>query len=887
MLASAPRERINFDFAWRFHLGDPSNAECPPNAFPRKPTGIQCKGLTCDCTATNVTECRAYDDSAWAVVDAPHDALIGGAYMRDGDKNQAYLPINVTWYRKHFNLPGEWQGKSMWIYFEGVFRASTIWINGDLQLYHDSGYTSFSLRLDNISSVRYGDGVVNENVIAVRAEGEGGSGSWYEGAGIYRHNYVVATSRQHIAVDGVYGASTIPDEVKPRKRNESSSLEGMLADVAVFRPRVEVVNDANESTSVRVEFRFYDESDEVVGRSLSTTTIGPSTSVLVNASVHLMNAELWSLARPYMYEMQTVISSESGNVLDIVNVSIGIRRSVWDSDKGFFLNDEPVKWLGFSNRDDFAGVGVAVPDRVHLYRVQALGGIGGNAWRTGHNPPAPFLLDLFDRLGILVWVENRQFGNRTTWVENQRDMVRRDRNHPSVMVWSFCSDAGCIAGNDSTETEIAKIFKKASNDADPYRPVAANMNSGIGNGLTQVIDVQGLSHRDGKVYDSFRADYPNKPVIGSECCSCPTYRGEDVTNASACVLASFDGGCSSEQNGWEMSRSFAGGELVWTLFDYYGDAEPFAWPQVSSAFGSFDLAGFVKPSAFWYKAWWFYNSTNTTSSIARSPQLVDHRGGMRNKWTSARGFFVYIIQDWEPDLARPLRTIRAYTNAPMVELLVNGVSVGVQNVRWLGWAEWNNLTYAPGSLTAFAKISSRESVAEYFVETVGRPMGLIMAIDAPYNWTGTGRTLVLDGQDAALIRAYVVDIQGNPIPSSSHNVSFRIVSGPGRIIGVGNGNPNCHEPNKATWRSAYHGLVRAVVQVTENYATSDRDRILQIDSDAGKRTKIIPSSSKIAPPGEIVVSATVEGLTTSKLSIPLTTNMSESVLAVAKKLGNG
>ena len=932
--SQSPREQVNFDFAWRFYLGDPTNGTpCSKNAFPQNLTGVECRGLKSD-TSKSADECRStccdemdcaiwqyaedkgcwlgtsddcskkspswvgggrstpanitggpvarhYDDSAWEMVDTPHDALIGGEYTSTGNEKHAYLPLNVTWYRKHFNLPTDWRGKSVWIYFEGVFRSSMVWINGDMELYHDSGYTSFSVRLDNVSSTRYGDGKENENVVAVRADGNGGSGWWYEGAGIYRHNYLVATSPQHLAVEGVYGASMIPDKAK----FFYGENEGMQADMAEFLPSAEIANDANESASVQVTFTFYDEKNANVGQSKAMLTLKPHSISLANSTaVKVTNAELWSPSRPYLYQMQAVVSSQNGTALDSVNVSIGIRRSRWDPDKGFFLNDEPTKWLGFCDHNDFAGVGVGVPDRVNLFRAQAVRGVGGNSWRMSHNPPIPVLLDVLDRVGVLVWDENRQFGNDTTWVENQRDMVRRDRNHPSVMLWSFCNEGGCVAEKDPGEMTIAQMFKEASNEADPYRPVAANMNGGIGNGLTQVVDVQGFSHRSGDVYDSFHAKFPKKPVVGSECCSCRTYRGEDVTNSSTHVLTSFNADCNSEQNGWEMSRPFAGGEMVWTLFDYYGEAKPYEWPQVSSAFGSIDLAGFAKASAFWYRAWWLYNSTNVTTANPM-PALVDPDIIHLEKTSkdAGNGFLVHIVEHWEPDPSRSQRTIHVYTNAPLVELLVNGHSMGSKSIYWLSWAAWDNVAFSSGNLTAVAMTSPGHVVAEHTVLTADSPTGLTLTLDAPATATGTGSALVLDGEDAALVRASIVDARGNVVPSASHNVSFSIASGPGRVIGVGNGDPLCHEPNRATWRSAYHGLARAVVQVTENHATSDRDRILQIDAEGNRRTHIVPSASDIAPPSEIVVAATVEGLGSAKVVIPLTIDVErESVLAVAK-----
>ena len=939
-----PRETINFDFAWKFFLGEEGTiVHCPESTFPHNITSVECRGLKSN-SASNADDCRGaccgdimcaiwqysnkagcwigqssdcshkddtwvgggrdvpakplppvtngptsrdFDDSSWEVIDVPHDGLITGVYNKEnGPEKQAYLPKNVTWYRKHFNLPTEWKGRSIWIYFEGVFRASTTYLNGQLLTYHDSGYTSFAVRLDNATNVFYGDGKENENVIAVRAASNGGSGWWYEGGGIYRHTYLVSTNLAHFVPDGLYGVTNITGEIKYHDPNDIS--KGMYAGTAHFTITAEIVNEESDENKVYFYSVLYDENGKIVGNDTTPpNTMGGGDTITVFTSYFVAKVELWTPARPYLYTFQCQVLD--GSVIDEVNVTIGVRQTHWDPNTGFFLNGVHFTWRGFNNHNDFTGVGMAVPDRVNLFRGQSMRAVGANSWRMSHNPPIPVMLDILDRIGVIVWDENREFGNNSIWVQNQKDMVRRDRNHPSVMAWSFCNERGCNYGND--DEKIGNEFKQVSKEEDSYRPVTANQNGDIGGGLSKVIDVQGFSHRNGDVFDSYHKQYPYKPLIGSECCSCVTQRGEDFADKSIPVLGNFNADCLSAQTEYQLNRKFVAGCMVWTLFDYYGEPHPFGWPHVSSSFGSIDLAGFPKASAYWFRSWWLYNammnhSTGGNDYPINPPSLVN-QDSAPSQDNAKDGYLVHIVEHWEPHPNANTRTIHVYTNAPMAELFINGKSQGVQQLVWQGWAQWS-VTFASGNLTATAISDQHVVMATHTILTSGSPAKIIASIDVPSEKTGTGSALVLDGQDTGLVRASIVDSTGQVVPSASHNVSFRIVSGPGRIIGVGNGDPACHEPNHASWRSAYHGLARVVVQVTEDHASSSqhRHRLLQIDRDGGIHTHIrhpgVSSPSKFAD--SIVVEVSAPGVGSSTVTIPVTTDIvTHNVLNVAKR----
>lgn len=936
------RETVNFDFAWRFKLGeDGSTVQCSEKEFPqdlnavecfdlkRSPVNVtnadDCRGICCanimcsiwqfansngcwlgenidiNCSqnkdwvgggrdvpakplppATNGATSRHYDDSDWEIVDVPHDGLITGVYTENGPKKQAFLPKNSTWYRKHFSLPTDWKGMSIWVYFEGVFRASNIYFNGELLLYHDSGYTSFSARLDNATSVFYGDMVENDNLLVVESSSIGGSGWWYEGGGIYRHVHLISTSHVHFVFDGVYCASSPVGSIHSHDSKDIS--KGLYADVATFKITAVVVNEGNFEEKVYLYTTLYDETGKKVGSGDTPyNTMGGNQNIKIYISFNISNAELWSPARPYLYTLKC--DTFDGSYTDSINITIGIRTSHWDPNVGFSLNGMPFTWRGFNNHNDFTGVGIAVPDRINLFRAQAMRAVGANSWRMSHNPPIPVLLDIMDSVGILVWNENREFGDNFMWVQNQRDMVRRDRNHPSVIIWSFCNEAGCNHG-DQDET-IGNEFKNVSREEDPYRHVTANMNGDIGGGLTMVIDVQGLSHRYGVDFDTFHKNFPYKPLIGSECCSCVTQRGEDFPIKGR-ILSNFNADCISEQTEYQLNRKFVSGCMVWTLFDYYGEPSSIGWPQVSSSFGSIDLAGFAKASAYWYRSWWLYNAMKNDSTggidVPINPPKLVNSDAAPSEDNEEDGYLVHIVEHWEPNEQVSTRTIHVYTNAPIAELFINDKSQGVQQIMWQGWAQWN-VAFSPGNLTATAYIDQHSVVATHTILTTGTPTKIVAYLDVPSEDTGTGSALLLNGQDTGMVSAAILDSNGRVSHNSALNVTFSIVSGPGRVIGVGNGNPACHEPNQVSWRSAYHGLARAVIQVTEDHTSPTRHRILEIDRDGSKRTLIVDPLVSIATAIDgIVVQVSAPGVGSSTVMIPVSTDsITHDTLNVARK----
>ena len=525
-----------------------------------------------------------------------------------------------------------------------------------------------------------------------------------------------------------------------------------------------------------------------------------------------------------------------------------------------------------------------------------------------HNPPDPVLLDILDVLGILVWDETRDF--TLAQVRDMADLVRRDFNHPSVVMWSMGNE---VELHDPTG-QIAVAMRKAILALDGSRPISANMNKPSSDSVARSLDVQGVSHcsvpgTPSSLYRDVRYSFPwlheqdpTKPIVSSEGTTCVTQRGVNFVDVKHVLNnewePSFNGDCISKRlcpaDRWVNQQNYDGGCAqswtlvynetgsilpyvagtlgVWTLFDYLGEPMSYrrkaelgsaytCWPQVSSSYGSFDLAGFVKPGAWHYRAWWLCDVD--LDDAGRPPVSTTSCSTDRP--------VVQIVQDWRSDPAPP-PTIAVYTNAPRAELLLNGHSLGQCTMRFADYCEWN-VSFSPGNLTAVALSETGVVLSSDTRLSPGAPTAVALSIDAPSLATGTGEALFADGQDVALVRASLVDQSGRLCSAASHNVSFSVVSGPGRVVGVGNGDPFSHEPNAGSSRLAYHGLARVVVQVTVDTASEGHVRATMIDVDA--------VSAHVVE--DIVVVASAPGLREGRVTIPVSASASDSVLAVARR----
>ena len=397
--------------------------------------------------------------------------------------------------------------------------------------------------------------------------------------------------------------------------------------------------------------------------------------------------------------------------------------------------------------------------------------------------------------------------------------------------YSMCNEGECDSSSKRNNT-LYGLFENQTHVLDPYRPVTANMFGSFGpSTLSDFLDVQGLSHGSAGEFAAARAEQPEKPIIASECCSCLTQRDENDAILGK-KYSSFNADCLQAEVGLTDSLPYVAGSMVWTLGDYLGEPAHIYWPQVSSSFGSFDLAGFAKAGAFWYQSWWLYSKqwAYNISSASRPPLPA--------------GDVVYIVENDEAWAERPMgyTQFHVYSSAPSVEFFQNGVSMGEKNnSEWMGWLQWsvNNEHKYASNLTAVAKNGGGKVVATHTRIKSAGPAAIKLSLDAPSPSTATGNKVLLDGHDVALVRAALVDSRGYPVlNNNSINITFEVIAGPGRVLGVGNGDPFCHQPHQVSWRTTYNGLVRAIIKVTVDAASPAATRLAmrEIDVDSGRST---------------------------------------------------
>lgn len=748
--AAAPREVVSLDDGWRFHRGDVADAA------PGNPADV------------------AYDDKDWRKVDVPHDYIVEGVFDQKADKGHGFLPITPAWYRKTIALPAAAKGRRLWLEFDGVFSNSRYWLNGREIGSHRSGYTSF--RFDITDCVKPGE----ENVLAVRVDPVF-EGWWYEGGGIYRHVRLVSVDPVHVAPWGVFVSAAVSDPKDSRQAD---------AEVAV---KTALENASAAAVDAVVLSEVLDAEGKVVARHEAAQAIPANGKAEAAQRMPLSKANLWSIETPYLYKLRTTISV-AGKPVDQSVTNFGARHLRFNPDKGFFLNGKHVKIQGVCCHQDHAGVGVAMPDRLQVWRIERLKEMGCNGYRCSHNPPAPEVLDACDRLGMLVMDENRHLGD--TWDKRTRPgpnavehidltaMVLRDRNHPSIVMWSMCNEEPLQGTPEGAA--LLKAMKDRTNQLDGTRPVLAAMNGGYGakGGFTEVTDIEGFNYHP-KDYAAHHKAFPKQPIIGSETASevgtrgiyatdrWDRYTGDKERHYVAAYGLNAPPWAQTAENAWRpiAENDYIIGGFVWTGFDYKGEPTPFGWPCVNSHFGILDICGFPKDSYYYYQAWW------TDKPVLH---IFPHWN-----WPGKEG---QEIDVW------------CYSNCAKVELFLNGASQGVKEMKPNGHLEWK-VKYTPGVLEAKGVYQGKEIAAK--VETTDAPAAVLLEPDHT--------DLTADGHDLAVVAVKILDAKGRLVPVADNEVTFT-VTGPAKVLGVGNGNPTSHEPDKAAKRCAFGGLCMVLLQ---------------------------------------------------------------------------
>lgn len=701
-----------------------------------------------------------YDDTEWRLLNLPHDWAVEQIFDPAENLSQGYRKRGVAWYRRSFKVSPQNRGKHIELQFDGIATNAVVWFNGNIVHRNWSGYTSFYI--DITPFIKYGDEL---NTISVRVDAVPQEGWWYEGAGIYRHSWLVYQQATHIVTDGVYA-----NPVKKNKNSWTIPIE------------VTLENSGNEIADVEVESILYDKKGTVITQNKTDATINPLEKEISKFSLSLENPDLWQIEDPILYTVKTIVK-QNGKNIDEVLTNCGFRTIKFTAENGFYLNDKNIKMKGTCNHQDHAGVGVAVPESIWEFRIKKLKEMGSNAYRCAHNPPAKEFLDACDRMGLLVMDENRTFNTSPEYQHQLEWLIRRDRNHPSIILWSVFNEEPM----QSTEVgyEMVRRMSAIVKSLDSTRPVTAAMNGGQFTALnvSNAVDVVGFNY-NGWSFDDFHKARPNIPITSSEDVSGLMQRDVYVTDKRKHTVASYDEEKpewgSTHRAAWKQidQRPFLAGCFVWTGFDYRGEPTPYDWPTAGSNFGIMDACGFPKNAFYLHQAQW----------ITEMPilELAPH-------W------------NWPKDSIGKNIKVMAFSNADKVKLILNGKVIGEQAVDKYEMNTWM-VPYQPGKLEAYSYIGSKE-ISHFIVETTGEPASVKLTADR--------NAIKADGLDAVPVTVEILDKKGRLVRTDNSKIHFEI-KGDAEIIGLGNGDPNSHEPEKGDAHSVYNGLGQVILQSKAN-----------------------------------------------------------------------
>ena len=778
------RTKENFDKSWQFHKGDIAMKQVV-RVGQGGITDINVPVIAKKDTVIDYTNFRSSLSmlpTDWRTVNLPHDWCIEGDFVHDDDLGSqpsasGYLAVGKGVYRKEFEISESDKGKKISIEFDGIFRNSTVWVNGHLLGTHLSGYTPSNYDLSDF--LRYGN--EGKNVILVKVDATQPEGWWYEGCGIYRHVWIVKTDKLHVARFGTY--VTTP------------SVSDAEATVSI---RTTLKNEYKTVKNVSLVSKIINEKGLVIATKTSTLSIPPFGQTEVSQTDTIEKLLIWSPETPNLYKVLTEVF-ENGNVVDTYETTFGV-RTVEINKNGVFLNGKLYPVKGTCNHQDFAGIGVAVPDKVNWYKLKVLKEVGSNAYRCTHHPPTPEVLDMCDSIGMLVLDENRHLSSSKDGLEDLSAMLYRDRNHPSIFMWSLENEEamqGTVMGARIMETMVYTAHK-----IDPSRKVTAAMNHARNEGgYSDVLDVVGYNYGDKQLaYVKDKENHPDRVMFCTEGTSFVSTRGEyenswwKHTCSNSTIWQPDWGPYPGEDWADIVKYPYLGGLFVWTAFDYRGEPTPFSWPSVASQFGFLDVCGFPKDGYYAYKS----------------------------AWTDIPTVHIFPHWNWTGKEGQKMK-VHSYTNCDEVELFLNGKSIGRQKAVPYKKLIWD-LIYQPGKLEARG-YKAGKLVTKDIVETTTAPAQIDLESDV--------NTLKADGCDVAIIKVAIKDTKGRVVPTADNLVKFEI-EGPGKIIGVANGNPNSHERDKANQRMAFNGYCMVLVQSDEKSGNIK----IKASSDALKSTVI-------------------------------------------------
>lgn len=771
-------ETINFDENWKFAFGNAAD--------PAKDFGCGTEYFNYLTKAASIHNEGPYSpkfdpakwDNEWKEVNLPHDWVVDLPFSPEASHSHGYKTVgykypetSVGWYRKVFSLPADDLGRHLSLRFDGIFRDARIWVNGFYLGSEPSGYAS---QVYDISEyLNYG----GDNLIAVRADASLEEGWFYEGAGIYRHVWLEKTDPLHVAPFGTFVHSSL----------------AYPYDTAEVTIETTVDNKGNTPASYELRHRLIAPDGSVAATaSASETGLLAKESRRSISGVTVSKPVLWDVDAPHLYKLVTEVVKD-GSVVDCDTVVTGIRDARFDPDKGFLLNNRPLKLKGVNMHQDHAGVGAAIPDALQAYRLRELKKFGVNAYRSSHNPMTPEMLDACDSLGILVLEENRLSGINDEHVRLLKRMIERDRNHPSIIVWSVGNEEWGIEWNEFGN-RISESMREYCHRFDPTRPMCFATSGGP----TVVVpaDVAGYNYIMQNPVEQHRRDYPSRIALGSEeTTGCGT-RGiyfDDRDNGRMASLNRSPNGSDSILNcisrGWRFyaDRSWLAGLFYWTGFDYRGEPNPLKFPATGSEFGILDYCGFPKDEAFYLKSWW---TDEPVLHILPHWNLHGHEGEP--------------VQIW------------VYSNMDEVELAVNGKSLGRKTMPRNGHLAWDAV-YQPGKVTATGYKNGKKAMTAK-VETSGAPAKINAAADR--------QLIKADNHDVAVVNITLSDSKKRFVPDGCVTLDLT-VDGPVRILGVGNGDPAWQDaerpadPMSRTFKvKTFNGMAQVILQAAGNEAAT-------------------------------------------------------------------
>jgi beta-galactosidase len=809
--AQTARVRESLDADWRFIKSDAAEAGTNVNYAAAKPWLLP----TANPFTTNAPAARpegnfgdgvsfaqpGFDDSGWRKLNLPHDFGVEAPFNKALPGDTGKLPwFGVAWYRKHLDIPAADAGKKIYLDVDGAMSYAEVWLNGKFVGGWPYGYASW--RVDLTPFVKFG----GENVVAIRLDNPPNSSRWYPGGGIYRNVWLVKTAPVHLTH---WGTCVTTPVIGPA--------------AATVKIQVSVDNDADVESAVTVKNEIFELSaDGGKGPSIASLTtdgvkIAAHQSQSSTGQIVLSNPKLWSLEKPQRYVVVTSIEQD-GKLVDRDETPFGIRTIEFTKTAGFLLNGQRVPLNGVCNHSDLGPLGSVINERGLERQIEILKDFGCNAIRTSHNPPSPELLDLCDRMGMLVMDESFDCWQRgktrndyqrlfDDWHERDwRAELRRDRNHPSIILWSIGNEVG--EQGSPSKFWIPAELTRIAHEEDPTRPTTSansDVNAGY-NGFGTNEDVFGYNYKPGE-YGKFRAANPNQPLFGSETASCVSSRGEYVFP----VTNNKGGGKANNQMSsydlyappwatppdWEFKGQeqypFVAGEFVWTGFDYLGEPTPYDRTSRSSYFGIVDLDGFKKDRFYLYQAHWrpdfpMAHILPHWTWPERAAQTVTNADGSATN---------------RPGLVTP---VMVYTSGDSAELFLNGKSLGLKKKGQYDYRlRWDDVVYQPGTLKVVAYKNGKKWATDE-VKTTSPASKLTLQPDRA--------KITADGKDLSYVTVTVADKSGLLVPRSKNHIKFDI-AGPGEIVAVDDGDPTNLEPMQAKEHDAFNGLALVIVRATQ------------------------------------------------------------------------